>query len=119
MELVICLGLVVFVIMLIIQAGAFYHAQQVAKIAADRAVAVARTEYGTVGFGQAQAEHVLKVVGDGSLTNPHISVTRAAGQVRVTVTAGAPHFVPLWPSVIRAASAGPIEAFDDGGARQG
>ena len=119
MELVICLGLVVFVIMLIIQAGAFFHAQQVAKIAADRAVAVARTEYGTAGFGQAQAEHVLQVVGDGSLTNPQVTVTRAAGQVRVTITAGAPHFVPFWPTKVHAASAGPIEAFDDGGARLG
>lgn len=118
MQLVICLPLVVFVIMLIIQAGAFYHAQQVAKIAADRAVAVARTEYGTADFGQAQAEHVLKVVGDGSLTDPRVTVTRAAGKVSVTVTAGAPHFVPLWPATVRAASAGPIEEFDDG-ARHG
>lgn len=115
----ICLPLVVFVIMLIIQAGAYFHAQQVAKIAADRAVAVARTEYGTIDFGQAQAEHVLQVVGDGSLTHPRVTVTRTAGQVRVTVTAGAPHFVPLWPTVIHAASAGPIEAFDDGGAHHG
>jgi hypothetical protein len=118
-QMVICLALVVFVIMLIIQAGAFFHAQQVAKIAADRAVAVARTEYGTAGFGQAQAEHVLQVVGDGSLRNPHVSVTRAAGQVRVTISAGAPHFVPFWPAMVHAASAGPIEAFDDGSARHG
>lgn len=114
MQLVICLPLVVFVTMLVIQAGAYFHAQQVAKIAADRAVAVARTDYGTAGFGQAQAEHVLQVVGDGSLTDPRVSVTRAAGQVRVAVTAGAPHFVPLWPGVVHAASAGPIEEFDDG-----
>ena len=119
MQLVICLPLVVFVIMLVIQAGAYYHAQQVAKIAADRAVAVARTEYGTADFGQAEAEHVLKVVGDRSLTNPHVSVTRAAGQVRVTISAGAPHFVPLWPTAIHASSAGPIEEFDDGSARHG
>ena len=116
-QLVICLPLVVFVIMLVIQAGAYYHAQQVAKIAADRAVAVARTEYSTADFGQAQAEHVLKVVGDGSLSDPHISVTRAAGQVRVSVAAEAPHFVPMWPATVHAASAGPIEEFDEGARR--
>lgn len=118
MQLVICLPLVVFVIMLVIQAGAYFHAHQVAKIAADRAVAVTRSEYGTADFGQEQAERVLRVVGDGSLKDPRISVTRAAGLVHVTVTADAPHFVPLWPVAVHAASAGPIEEFDDG-ARHG
>jgi hypothetical protein len=116
-QLTICLPLVVFVIMMIIQGAAFFYATQVAKIAADRAVAVARAEYGTAGFGQAQAEHVLKVVGDGSLTDARISVTRAAGQVTVTVTANGPHFVPFWPQTIRASSSGPIEQFEEGGRR--
>jgi hypothetical protein len=114
---VICLPLVVFVIMLIIQAGAYFHAQQVAKAAADRAVAVARAEYGTVGFGQAQAEHVLKVVGDGSLSAARVTVARASGQVTVTIIAGAPHFVPFWPAAIAASSTGPVEEFNDGGHR--
>ena len=106
------------VIVLIIQAGAFDHAQQVAKIAADRAVAVARTEHGTVAFGQAQAEHVLQVVGDGSLTDPKVSVSRTGGEVTVTIAASAPHFVPFWPATVHVASTGPVEEFDDG-ARHG
>lgn len=115
MQMVICLPLVVFVIMLIIQAGAFYHAQQVAKMAADRAVAVARTEHGTTGFGQDQAEHVLRTVGDGSLTDARVAVTRASGEVTVSITADAPHFMPLWPNLITVSSSGPVESFDDGG----
>lgn len=111
---VICLPLVVFVIMLIIQAGAFYHAQQVAKTAADRAVAVARTENGTTGFGQDQAEHVLHTVGDGSLTDARVTVTRASGEVTVAITADAPHFVPLWPSRVTVSSTGPVESFQAG-----
>lgn len=110
----ICLPLVVFVLMLVIQAGAFFHAQQVAKLAADRAVAVARAEHGTAAFGQAQAQHVLQVVGDGSLTAAHVSVKRASGEVTVAITADAPHFVPFWPSGISVSSTGPIEAFDEG-----
>jgi Flp pilus assembly protein TadG len=112
---IVCLPLAVFVIMLIIQAGAFYHAQQVAKMAADRAVAVARTENGTAGFGQDQADRVLHTVGDGSLTDARVTVTRASGQVTVTIKADAPHFMPLWPSRVTVASTGPVEAFDDGG----
>jgi len=113
----VCLPLVVFVIVLIVQAGAFYHAEQVAKIAADRAVAVARTEYGSAGLGQAQADHVLRVVGDGSLTDARISVKRTAGQVDVVVTAAVPHFVPFWPGRVTVASAGPVEAVDGGDGR--
>jgi hypothetical protein len=109
--------LVVFILMLIIQAGAYYHAQQVAKMAADRAVAVARTEYGTAGFGQAQAERVLKVVGDGSLSDARVNVTRASNEVTVALHANAPHFVPFWPSTISVVSSGPVEFFDEGGRR--
>lgn len=116
-QMTICLPLVVFVIMLIIQAGAFYHAQQVAKMAADRAVAVARTEYGAADLGQTQAEHVLKVVGDGSLTDAQVKVTRAAGEVTVAISAHAPHFVPLWPATIAVSSTGPVEKYDEGGFR--
>ena len=114
MQMAICLPLVVFVLMLIVQAGAFFHAQQVAKLAADRAVASARTEYGTAGFGRAQAERVLQVVGDGSLSTPRVTVKRAAKEVTVDIVAGAPHFVPFWPSTISVSSTGPVEAFDDG-----
>lgn len=100
--------------MLIIQAGAFYHAQQIAKIAADRAVAVARTEYGAADLGQSQAEHVLKIVGDGSLTDAHVAVTRTAGEVTVAISAHVPHFVPLWPATVAVSSTGPVEVFDEG-----
>ncbi|MBS2545490.1 hypothetical protein KGQ19_01270 [Catenulispora sp. NL8] len=109
--------LVVFVLLLIIQAGAYYHARQVAKVAVDRAVAVARTEHGTAGFGQAQAEHVLTVVGDGSLSDARVRVTRASGEVTVALHADAPHFVPFWPGTVDVVSSGPVEAFDEGGRR--
>jgi hypothetical protein len=112
-QMTICLPLVVFVLMLTVQAGAFFHAEQVAKLAADRAVAVARTEYGTADFGQAQAQHVLQVVGDGSLADPRVSVKRASGEVTVAITAGAPHFVPFWPNTISVSSTGPVEAFNE------
>ena len=56
LEAVINMPVLVLAIMLIVQGGAYYHAQQVAQLVADRTVAAARTYEGSSQFGQAEAE---------------------------------------------------------------
>ncbi|MBS2545360.1 pilus assembly protein [Catenulispora sp. NL8] len=101
----------VLAIMLIVQGGAYFHAQQIAQLVADRAVAAARSYEGSSQFGQSEAEHVLHLVGDGTLTNAQVQVGRGGRAVTVTVAADVPHFLPYFPSRVIVASSGPTEQY--------
>lgn len=115
LEAVINLPVLVLAIMLIVQGGAYFHAQQVAQLVADRAIAAARTYEGSSPFGQAEAEHVLHVVGDGTLTNAQVQVGRDSRAVTVRIAADVPHFLPYFPSRVTVTSSGPIEQYSQAG----
>lgn len=111
LEAVINMPVLVLAIMLIVQGGAYFHARQVAQLVADRAVATARTYKGSSQFGRTEAEHVLQVVGDGTLTNTQVQVGRNGRAVTVTIAADVPHFLPYFPSRVTVTSSGPTEQF--------
>lgn len=115
LEAVINLPVLVLAIMLIVQGGAYFHAQQVAQLVADRAVAAARTYEGSSPFGQAEAEHVLHVVGDGTLTDTQVQVGRDSRTATVTIAADVPHFLPFFPSRVTVTSSGPTEQYSKAG----
>jgi Flp pilus assembly protein TadG len=108
-QMVVCFPLVMLVVLAVIQAGAWYFAVDTAQSAADHAAWAARTLNGTADGGQARAEQVLRQVGNQSLHDTHVVVSRSASEVVVTVTASGPHFVPFWPKGIRATASAPIE----------
>jgi hypothetical protein len=108
-EVTVCFPLVMLVVLAVIQAGAWFFAVDTAQSAADHAAWAARTLNGTADGGQAAAERVLREIGNQSLHDAHVVVSRSASEVVVTVTAKGPHFVPFWPQGIRAVASAPIE----------
>lgn len=108
-QLVVCFPLVMLVLISVIQAGAWFFAVDTAQSAADHAAWTARTLYGTADGGQADAEQVLRQIGNQSLHDAHVVVDRSAHEVTAIVTANGPHFVPFWPRGIRVMASAPIE----------
>lgn len=95
---------------LIIQAGLFYHARNVASSAAQVAVQRASVLHGTAADGQAAAAGYVQDTAGGVLLSPTVTVDRGATQVRAVVTGATPSLVPgvTLPDVTATAAA-PVE----------
>lgn len=99
---------VLLLVILVVQAGLYYHAHQRATAAADRAVAAARTPDGTEADGQAAAQVFL----DGApLDGAAVQVDRGPEEVEATVTGIAPQLVPGITWQVEATAAAPAERF--------
>lgn len=102
-------------IMTVIQFGLAYHAQHVALAVAEESARSARLYRATDADGRARASQALQTLnGGGVLRDPHVVVTRSAGNdwVRVTVSGGVIPVVPGITLHIRPQVAqGPVERF--------
>jgi hypothetical protein len=109
--LVIATPLLLFMIMLIVQAAVWMHGVHVAQAAATRALDAARTQDGTAATGKTVGADTLTALGGGVLREPRIEVTRTAVDVRVEIQATAVTVVPglSWP--VHATATGPVERF--------
>lgn len=99
---------VLMLVILVVQAGLYYHAHQRATAAADRAVAAARTPTGTEADGVAAAQLFL----DGApLDGAAVEVQRGPEEVEATVTGVAPELIPGISWQVEAVTAAPAERF--------
>jgi Flp pilus assembly protein TadG len=99
---------VIFLMMLVVQAGLYYHARQRATAAADRAVAAARTPSGTESSGRDAAQLFL----DGApLDEASVQVDRGVDQVEATVSGYAPELLPGLRWRVEVNAAAPAERF--------
>jgi Flp pilus assembly protein TadG len=99
---------VLMLVILVVQAGLYYHAHQRATAAADRAVAAARTPTGTEADGVAAAQLFL----DGApLDGAAVQVQRGPEEVEATVTGVAPELIPGISWQVEAVTAAPAERF--------
>lgn len=110
-ELAAATPLLMLLILLVVQFAVWLHAVHVADATADQALAAARVRGGTLDAGRTQARAVLTEVGGGVLNGPAVSVTRAAGAVRVVVSGTAETVVPGLDLPVRASAQGPVERF--------
>jgi Flp pilus assembly protein TadG len=99
---------VLFLMMLVVQAGIYYHAHQRATAAADRAVAAARTPQGTEAAGQEAAQLFLDAA---PLDEATVNVDRGVNQVEATVAGYAPELLPGLRWRVEANAAAPAERF--------
>lgn len=99
---------VLFLLMLSVQAGVFWHARQRADAAATRAAAAAAREGGTAADGHSAADDFLA---GAPLDNATVSVTVDADQAEATVTGTAPALVPGVVWQVHASAAAPVERF--------
>ncbi len=100
-------------IMMIIQAGLSFHAQHVALAAAQEGDRAARLFQATDADGTTRANQALQALNAGGiLTSPQVNVTRAGGNVTVTVAGGVVSLLPGVHLTIRPqVSEGPVEVF--------
>lgn len=110
-ELVLATPALLFMIMLLVQTGLWYHAQHVAQAAAQEGVRVARVESGTEADGVARAHQFLDEAGRTILENRSVSASRGPERATVTVTGTAVNLVPGLHFGIDETADSPIERF--------
>lgn len=86
-ELAIVMPLVMLLLMVVVQAGVYFHTQAVATTAAREAVDAARVANGTTAAGSATAKEFLDQSGQ-ALENRHVEVARDGTIATATVSGG-------------------------------
>jgi Flp pilus assembly protein TadG len=100
--------IVLFMVMLVVQAGVYWNTQQRATAAAKRGAQAAALTTGTEASGQQAAQTFL----DGAAINdPEIDVQRGFETVEVTVTGSAEQVVPGIVFTVTAVETAPVERF--------
>jgi len=95
-------------IMLVVQAGLYWHAHQRASAAADQAAASAATPTGTEQGGRQAAQMFL----DGApIEGSWVQVVRGPEEVQATVGGTAPQLVPGISFAVEATATAPVERF--------
>lgn len=110
-ELVVATPALLFVLLVVVHVGLWFHASHVASAAAQEGARVARNEGGTPTAGEAAAESLLAELGSNLVIGGDAVVSAAGSDVRAVVTGHAPEVVPFVRLPIRAVSEGPVERF--------
>lgn len=100
-----------FLVMLVIQFGLWYHAQHVVRAAAEEGVRAARAEQSSEETGERTAESFLHQVGPRIVVDPVVRVERTADEVTVAVHGRAVSVVPGLSLPLAATAASPLERF--------
>jgi hypothetical protein len=110
-QVVIAMVVLVFLVLGIVQVAIAAYANHIAQGAAEQALDAARSLGGTNTDGHTEADQVLVQLATGPLVDPHVSVTRTATTVTITIT-GRAERVWLGPSLpVHASATGVIEQF--------
>lgn len=108
-ELVLLMPVVLFAVMLIVQAGLYFHARQVVEAAAQEALGAAQSMGSTADLGMNAGETFLAEAG--GVRDAVVEVNASGGQVSVVVTAAAPNVLPLAVWQVSSAVTGELERF--------
>lgn len=110
-EVVLVTPVLLFLVMLVIQFGLWFHAQHVAQAAAEEGARAARAEHGSAGTGRGRAEAFLDQAGRTIITNRSIVATRSADVVTIGVHGQAVNVVPGFRLPVNATATSPVERF--------
>ena len=110
-QVVITAPALLFLLMLIVQFGLMFHARNIAEQAAQEGAAVARRFDGTKTQGREKALQLLTAVGEGTLKNRDVTVTRTADTATVTVIGTVVSVVPGFSLVVSESASGPVEKY--------
>lgn len=108
-ELVLLMPVVLFLVMLIVQTGLYFHARQVVEAAAQEALEAAQGEASTANLGTQAGDVFLAEAG--GVRDAVVEVTRTGTQVSVSVVAAAPNVLPLAVWQVSASVSGEVERF--------
>lgn len=111
LELAIVYPVLLAAILLVVQAGIYWHGRTLALTAAEEGLRTTSTLHGTTTSGQAIAADFLHRAGaDGWLADPGVTGDRSATTATITVTARAISLIPGLPGLpIRQQASGPVE----------
>jgi Flp pilus assembly protein TadG len=110
-ELVLATPALLFLMMLLVQFGLWYHASNVASAAAQQGARAARLEDGTEADGEAAARELLNQVGGRMLTDLSVRPDRNGDTARVEVTGNVVRVIPFMTLKVSEVSEGPVERF--------
>ena len=110
-ETVLLTPILLFLVMLVIQFGLWFHAQHVASAAAEEGARAARAEAGSADAGRDRAEAFLDQAGPTIITDRTVTATRNADIVTVEVRGRSVNVVPGFTLTIEASASSPVERF--------
>ncbi len=108
---VILFPVTLFLVLVIVQFGIWYHAADIARAAAQQGVRTASAYGGTATAGQAQTFAVLDENGRSLIQSSQVTPFRDGALARITVTGRALTVVPILHLLIRESATAPVEAF--------
>lgn len=94
----------------VFQAMLYFHALQVARLAASESLMSTQGLAGSVSAGRQRAQDVLSQFGD-PLEGLDVEVTRTAQTARVHVAGRVPMLLPGFAVPVEATASGPVSAF--------
>lgn len=110
-EAVLVTPVLLFLTMLVVQFGLWFHAQHVAQAAAEEGARAARAENGSATTGQTRAEVFLDQAGPTIITGRAVTATRTANVVTVEIHGRSVNVVPGFTLPVNATATSPIERF--------
>lgn len=100
-----------FMIMLVIQAGLWFHGSQLAEAAAQEGVQAGRAESGSSAVAEARARDFLDRLSPSVASTSQVHATRTAEVTRVEVSGRAQQVVPGLVLTVSGAAEAPTERF--------
>ncbi len=110
-EVVLLTPVMLFLVMLVIQFGLWYHAEHVAQAAAQEGVRSARVEGATAEAGRARAADFLAASGPTIVQDVSVTASRDAETATVSVHGHAATVVPGFTLSVDASATSPVERF--------
>jgi Flp pilus assembly protein TadG len=111
-ETVLIVPALMLLVLLVVQFGLWYDAQNVARAGAEEGARAARAETGTAAAGRVRAQQFLAQAAGNMIAGQQVTATRGASVATVTVTGEAAGVLPGFRLPVRASVASPLEQFD-------
>lgn len=110
-QMVVIAPALLFGLMLIVQAGLYFHARNVVEQAAQEGAAEARAFDGDEASARQRALNFLGALGDRALTNRDVTVNRGPETASVTVSGDVISLVPFVSWGVSESASGPVERY--------
>lgn len=110
-ETVLVAPIVLFLVLLVIQAGLWFHGSQLVEAAAQEGMQAGRVETGTVSAAEERAKQFVTSLSPLIAATTEVQASRTASTTRVTVTAQVQQVVPGLRLAVSGVAEGPTERF--------
>ena len=110
-ETVLVVPIVLFLILLVLQAGLWFHGSQLVEAAAQEGMQAGRVETGTVSAAEERAKQFVTSLSPSIAATTEVHASRTASTTRVEVAAQVQQVVPGLRLAVSGVAEGPTERF--------